>query len=86
MIPHEIKLSDLALNCVFYFATADGKESDVIGCIWIITKTVLTAVHTLYECDLDLYLDELYTLFAVEHSFVISKPTLFHNHAQAGCT
>ena len=27
MIPHEIKLSDLASNCVFYFATADGKES-----------------------------------------------------------
>ena len=27
MIPHEIKLSDLASNCIFYFAPADGKES-----------------------------------------------------------
>jgi hypothetical protein len=28
MIPHEIKLLVLASNCIFYFATADGKESE----------------------------------------------------------
>jgi len=37
-IPHEIKVSDLASNCDFYFATADGKESALDG-------TVATSTH-----------------------------------------
>ena len=44
------------------------------------------AIHALYECEPDLYLDELCTFLAVEHNLIVSKSTLSRNLAQAGLT
>ena len=42
----------------------------------IITRAVLTAVHTLFETDSDLYLDELVLWLAIEHNIAVSISTL----------
>ena len=54
--------------------------SPLIGRTRIISRAVLTAVHTLfYEREPDLYLDELCTFLAVEHNLIVSKSTLSRN-------
>ncbi|KAF8234211.1 hypothetical protein L208DRAFT_1550679 [Tricholoma matsutake] len=52
----------------------------------IITRAVLTAVHTLYEQDSDLYLDELVLWLAIHHDIVISVSALHENLKEAGLT
>ena len=52
----------------------------------IITRAVLTAVHTLYETDSDLYLDELVLWLAVEHDITISVSALHATLKKAGLT
>ncbi|KIM74297.1 hypothetical protein PILCRDRAFT_33930, partial [Piloderma croceum F 1598] len=42
--------------------------SPLVGRTRIITCAVLTAIHTLYEQEPDLYLDELCTFLAVQHN------------------
>jgi transposase len=52
----------------------------------ILTRAVLTAVHTLYEAEADLYLDELVLWLAVNHDIAISSSALQHNLQEAGLT
>ena len=52
----------------------------------IITRAVLTAVHTLYETDSDLYLNELVLWLAVEHDITISVLALHVTLKKAGLT
>jgi len=52
----------------------------------IITRAVLTAVHTLYASESDLYLDELVLWLAVEHDIIISTSALYQNLKSAGLT
>jgi hypothetical protein len=57
-------------------------------CGWarILTRAVLTAVHTLYESDSDLYLDELVLWLAVHHNIGISVSALQENLQKARLT
>ena len=50
--------------------------SPIIGAKRIINRAVLTAIHTIYTEDSDLYLDELCTLLAAEHGIIVSQSTL----------
>jgi transposase len=52
----------------------------------IITRAVLTAVHTLYASESDLYLDELVLWLAVEHDIIISTSALYQTLKSAGLT
>ena len=52
----------------------------------IITRAVLTAVHTLYASESDLYLDELVLWLAMEHDIIISTSALCQNLKSAGLT
>jgi transposase len=60
--------------------------SPIIGAKRIINRAVLTAIHTIYTEDSDLYLDELRTLLAAEHGIFISQSTLCRNLIEAGLT
>ena len=60
--------------------------SNIIDHLRLINHAVLTAVHTIYEEDSDLYLDELITPLAVEHQVHILKSTLSCNLINAGLT
>ena len=66
--------------------TVTQPPSNIIGHPRLINHAVLTTVHTIYEEDSDLYLDELITLLAVEHQVHISKSTLSRNLINAGLT
>lgn len=57
-----------------------------MGAKRIINCAVLTAIHTIYAEDSDLYLDELCTLLAAEHGIVVSQSTLCRNLNEAGLT
>jgi transposase len=52
----------------------------------IITRAVLTAVHTLYASESDLYLDELTLWLAIEHDIIISASALYQTLKSAGLT
>jgi hypothetical protein len=52
----------------------------------ILTRAVLTAVHTIYESDPDLYLDELVLWLALHHDIVISVSALQENLQKARLT
>ena len=52
----------------------------------ILTRAVLTAVHTLYKSDADLYLDELVLWLAFHHNIAISVSALQENLQKAGLT
>lgn len=52
----------------------------------IITRAVLTAVHTLFETDSDLYLDELVLWLAIEHNIAVSVSTLHATLKNVGLT
>jgi transposase len=52
----------------------------------ILTLAVLTAVHTLYESDSDLYLDELVLWLALHHDIIISVSALQENLQTARLT
>jgi hypothetical protein len=52
----------------------------------ILTMAVLTAVHTLYESDPDLYLDELVLWLALHHDIIISVTALQKNLQKARLT
>ena len=58
--------------------------SPLIGAKRIINRAVLTAIHTIYAEDSDLYLDELCTLLAAEHGIIISQSTLSQNLVDSG--
>ena len=60
--------------------------SPLVGRTRIITCAVLTAIHTLYEQEPDLYLDELCTFLAVQHNIIVSKATLTRSLTAAGLT
>jgi transposase len=60
--------------------------SPLIGAKRIINRAVLTAIHTIYAEDSDLYLDELCTLLAAEHGIIVSQSTLCRNLIEAGLT
>lgn len=60
--------------------------SPITGRKRLINRAVLTAIHTIYSEDSDLYLDELCTLLAIQHDIIVSKPTLCRNLTQAGLT
>jgi hypothetical protein len=51
-----------------------------------ITLTVLKAIHTLYESEPDLYLDELVLWLGINHDIAISTLALHQNLKQAGLT
>lgn len=51
-----------------------------------LTRAVLTAVHTIYEQDSDLYLDELVLWLAINHDIIISVSALHDNLKQSGLT
>ena len=53
---------------------------------WIITHAVLTAVHTLFETDSDLYLDKLVLWLAIEHNIAVSILTLHVTLKNVGLT
>jgi len=61
-------------------------KSPLIGRTRILVRAILTAIHTLYEQESDLYLDELVTFLAIEHSIIISLSTLSRNLIEAGLT
>ncbi|KAJ2911303.1 hypothetical protein MD484_g9111, partial [Candolleomyces efflorescens] len=52
----------------------------------IISRIVMTAVHTLFETDHDLYLDEIIYWLAINHNVAISKTALHDNLKHAGLT
>jgi len=56
------------------------------GLARILTCAVLTAVHTLYTTDPDLYLDELVLWLAIHHDIAISVSALQQNLTKAGLT
>ena len=56
------------------------------GRIRTLTRAVLTAVHTLYTSDPDLYLDELVLWLAAHHDIIISVSSLHENLTKAGLT
>jgi DDE superfamily endonuclease len=60
--------------------------SALLGPARILTRAVLTAVHTLYTMDPDLYLDELVLWLAIHHDIAISVPALQQNLTKAGLT
>ncbi|KIM76786.1 hypothetical protein PILCRDRAFT_44277, partial [Piloderma croceum F 1598] len=60
--------------------------SPLVGRTRIITRAVLTAIHTLYEQEPNLYLDELCTFLAVQHNLIVSKATLTHSLTAASLT
>ena len=61
-------------------------KSPLIGRTRILVRATLTAIHTLYEQESDLYLDELVTFLAIEHSIIVSLSTLSRNLSEAGLT
>jgi transposase len=60
--------------------------SRLLGPKHIINRAVLTAIHTIYTEDSNLYLDELCTLLAAEHGIIVSQSTLSRNLTEAGLT
>lgn len=60
--------------------------SPLIGRTRIIAQATLTAIHTLYKRESDLYLNELVTFLAIEHSIIVSTSTLSQNLLEAGLT
>ena len=52
----------------------------------ILTRAVLTAVHTLYTTDPDLYLDEIVLWLAIHHNISISVSALQQSLTKAGLT
>lgn len=60
--------------------------SPLIGRTRIIAQATLTAIHTLYKQESDLYLNELVTFLAIEHSIIVSTSTLSRNLLEAGLT
>src|SRR5437016_3009225 len=56
------------------------------GQIRTLTWAVLTAVHTLYTSDPDLYLDELVLWLAIHHDINISVSSFHENLTKAGLT
>lgn len=60
--------------------------SPLIGRTRIIAQATLTAIHTLYKQESDLYLNELVTFLAIEHSIIVSTSTLSQNLLEAGLT
>ncbi|KAF8225004.1 hypothetical protein L208DRAFT_1154692, partial [Tricholoma matsutake] len=44
-----------------------------------LTRAVLMAVHTIYEQESDLYLDELVLWLAINHNIIISVSALHEN-------
>lgn len=57
--------------------------SPLVGCTCIITCAILTAIHTLYEQEPNLY--KLCT-FLVQHNLIVSKATLTRSLTAAGLT
>ena len=54
------------------------------GTVRTLTQAVLTAVHTLYTLDPDLYLDKLVLWLAAHHDIIISVSSLHENLTKAG--
>ena len=50
--------------------------SPLIGRTRIIAQVTLTAIHTLYKQESDLYLDKLVTFLAIEQGIIVSTSTL----------
>ena len=61
-------------------------KSPLIRRTRILVWATLTALHTLYEQESNLYLDELVTFLAVEHGIIVSLSTLSQNLFEAGLT
>lgn len=60
--------------------------SPLIGRTRIIARATLTAIHTLYKQESDLYLNKLVTFLAIEHGIIVSTSTLSQNLLEAGLT
>ena len=61
-------------------------KSPLIGRTRILVQATLTALHTLYEQESDLYLDKLVTFLVVKHSIIVSLSTLSWSLFEAGLT
>ncbi|KIM91457.1 hypothetical protein PILCRDRAFT_51240, partial [Piloderma croceum F 1598] len=68
------------------YGSAKRPPSPLFGPTHILIHALITACHTLYELDSDLYLDEVVTWLVLTHDIVISAATLSQNLTKAGLT
>ena len=68
------------------YGSVNRPQLTLHGPACILTRAVLTAVHTIYEQESNLYLDELVLWPAIHHDIMISTSALHRNLKNAGLT